>query len=72
MIINKQEAKRAGKLTNQVYGWTDEELKIMIKFEELFIAFLEGKGLKWSLARTPLYLEVNQFKSFLETRKRED
>ena len=70
MRINKEEAKLAGELTNKFYGWTDEELKTIIKFEGLFIAFLEGKGPKWSLAKTPLWEEMCRFESMLEARKK--
>lgn len=69
MRINREEAERAGKLTNKAYGWTDEELKIMIKFEGLFLAFLEGKGERWWLATCKMRAELNEFKSFVYRRQ---
>ncbi len=72
MIISKEVAERAGELTNQTDGWTDEELKIMIKFQGLVLAFLDGKGQGWWLATTKLSAELNQFKSFMDCRKMGD
>ena len=68
MIINEEEARKAGELTNQM-SWTDEELKQVICFEKLVVAFLKGKGLKWHLARMPLSAELDQFRDFVEARK---
>jgi hypothetical protein len=70
MKINRAEAMLAGELTNQV-EWTDDELKKIIVFERLVVAFLEGKGPKWHLAKAPLRMELNQFQSFAEARSRD-
>jgi len=68
MIITREEARRAGELTNQV-SWTDRELKQVITFLKLGLAFLEGKGQRWHLAVSPLRTELEQFESFRRARQ---
>lgn len=70
MKITEEEARLAGELTNKVEGWTDEELQKIIALEKLFVAFLSGKGSGWQLARIPLQRELDQFRDFVEARKR--
>jgi hypothetical protein len=66
-----EEAGRIGQLTEQVEGWTDQELKQMIQLEELVLAFLDGKGAEWWLAKAPLFRELQQFKGFAEARMKD-
>lgn len=70
MRINKEEALRAGKLTNKT-KWTDEELKVIIKFEQLLLAFLTGKGPEWQLASSPLRAELDRFEQYVNWRSYE-
>jgi len=67
--ITEKDAKKAGELTNELQ-WTDDELKQVIKFIRIVVAFLEGKGPRWSLATSPLRKELEIFKGFVEARKR--
>ena len=68
MLINKEQAGWAGEDSNKVCGWTDDELKRSIKFQGLALAFLEGKGPKWSLATSPLRQELDRLKDMARSR----
>jgi len=69
--ITEEEARHAGELTRKIDRWTDEDLALIIKTDKLVIAYLEGKGQGWQLALSPLWKELNVFKSFVVARKRD-
>ncbi|UCG02548.1 MAG: hypothetical protein JSW11_00865 [Candidatus Heimdallarchaeota archaeon] len=71
MKITKEGASQAGAFSNQ-YFWTDDQLRQVIIFETLVVAFLEGKGCKWDLARSPLSAELDRFKDMLKQRQEDD
>lgn len=68
MKITPEEARRAGGLSSNVQ-FTDAELALVVSVEELVVAFLEGKGLKWYLAITPLRQELEQLEHFVTIRR---
>ena len=59
MLINREETKQIGMLTLRTGGWSDIELKRMIKIQGLALAFLEGKGSRWWLAVSTLRRELD-------------
>lgn len=69
MQITEEIARHAGELTRKHEGWTDKELALLIKVNELVIAYLLGKGPRHELALTPLIMELNSFKGFVWARK---
>ena len=69
MNITEKDARLAGELTKKHEGWTDKELRLIIRVEKLVIAFLGNRGPKWELATSPLRMELRQFKGFVEARK---
>ncbi len=68
MLINREEAYHAGTLTCKLSGWSDQELKMMIRVQGLALAFLEGKGTKWWLAASPLRRELDSLKDMARAR----
>jgi len=68
MLINREEAYHAGTLTRKVSGWSDQELKMMIRVQGVSLAFLEGKGPRWWLAASPLRRELESLKDMARAR----
>lgn len=68
MQITKEEAARAGALTKKVM-WTDEELRLVIKVEELVLSFLRGKDSELGLWNSTLSREFETFNDFAKARK---
>lgn len=64
-----EEARFAGEMSRN-FSWTDTELALVVSITEITVAFLEGKGQKWSLALIPLRQELEQLKGFVRARKR--
>jgi len=69
MSILVEEARLAGEKSVQL-SCTDIELLLVISITEMVIAFLEGKGQRWSLAISPLREELEQLNGFVDARKR--
>ncbi len=65
----EKEAALAGELTKKYEGWTDKELRLIIRIEKIVIAFLENKESKWGLATSPLRSELDVFEGFVKARK---
>jgi hypothetical protein len=63
-----QEMTRAGGLCDNI-NFSDEELRTAIKGTELALAYLEARGLDWSLAIRPLRVQLMQLEGFAEARK---
>lgn len=67
--MTAEQMRKGGEVTLQM-SMTDEELKLAIQANALALAYLEGKGIGWALATTPLRLEREQLEKYLEARKR--
>lgn len=65
----EKDAALAGELTKKHEGWTDKELRLIIRIEKIALAFLENKGPEWGLVTSPLGSELRTFKGFVEARK---
>ena len=62
--MNTESAMRkAGEITQQSF-FTNTELDQAIDGTSLALAYLEGRGQGWSLAITPLRLELEQFQRY--------
>jgi len=70
MRITEEEFKRAGEIEDGM-GLSDADLTLAIKAKRLTIAYLEGRGIRWQLALTPLRHELNTLEGFAEARKRD-
>lgn len=67
--ITKEEALRAGELVRRHISWTNKELDLVIKTQEIVLAYIEGRGPTWELAAIPLRTELETFKNFMSSRK---
>jgi len=65
-----EEQFRCAGLTSEQFSWSDEELKLVTKTMKLTLAFLQAKGLKWTLATDALRKELYLLEGFIEARKR--
>lgn len=63
MQITTEKMRKAGSLLGNS-NLTDDELLMSLEAVNLALAFIEGAGLKWSLARTPLIYELDCLKGF--------
>jgi len=60
-------AADAGTLSGAIQ-WKDDELLKVIRYMQLTVAFLDGKGAKWSLATNPLRQDLERFKEMARGR----
>lgn len=69
MQITSESAGHAGELVRGYISWTDEELILIIKTQEIVLAYIEGRGPTWELAATPLRTDLETSKNFMSARK---
>ena len=60
--------KQAGQIMNQ-FVFTDKELDLAIESTALCLAYLEGRGVKYTLVTTPIRQDLDMLHGFKESRK---